>query len=244
MQVYFWRALLPLEMRWRPPRGVLSALNAAFLVCSVSPHEPALLIQRDIPRMHVSGGSTCPVGAGHQLCPGLRNAGSLVGGSWRGLPTAGGSTWGLSLRGGVFDEQSESSWDAEHAHLHPDNVMLDPDALRELGAFTSEKFRSDEPGGQAKEEIFEWMRTVQEMERAKREKGEKKEYIDLSDVEADSEDYRYYDDESNPRRFEKGYGPSRQLDEKMLETRKTYRWSGPTARASPVPHCTHTNRPW
>lgn len=194
--------------------------------------------------MHVSGGSTCPGGAGHQLCLGLRNAGSLVGASWRGLPTAGGSTWGLSLRGGVFDEQSESSWDAEHAHLHPDNVMLDPDALRELGAFTSEKFRSDEPGGQAKEEIFEWMRTVQEMERANREKGEKKEYIDLSDVEADSEDYRYYDDESNPRRFDKGYGPSRQLDEKMLETRKTYRWSGPTALASPVPHCTHTNRPW
>jgi hypothetical protein len=49
------------------------------------------------------------------------------------------------------------------------------------------------------------------MERANREKGEKKEYIDLSDVEADSEDYRYYDDESNPRRFDKGYGPSRQL---------------------------------
>ena len=38
------------------------------------------------------------------------------------------------------------------------------------------------------------------------------EYVDISDVEMDSEEYKFYDDETNPRRFDAGYGPSREVE--------------------------------
>ncbi|KAJ1475963.1 ankyrin repeat-containing domain protein, partial [Baffinella frigidus] len=45
-------------------------------------------------------------------------------------------------------------------------------------------------------------------------------YIDLSDVEIDSEEYKPFDDETNPRRFDNGFGPSREVRPPMMHDRR------------------------
>eukprot|EP00961_Rhodomonas_salina_P242713 3278746-Rhodomonas_salina.2 len=108
--------------------------------------------------------------------------------------------------------ESESSWLEEHAHLHPDALMMRED-FPSLAQYDQRYF--DHCKG--------WMEKTLEQEKEEKEAG-LPEYIDPSDLELDSEEYAYYEDETNPDRFDHTYGPNREEDEEYLELLKQYRW--------------------
>ena len=110
----------------------------------------------------------------------------------------------LRLRGGAETVNHNDLWESdsyepEHRFLHPDQLMLDTsfDDRMNLSDFDREVMNRTRT----------WMRELVMREKEDKDDGSRRPYFDISDVEIDSEEYKFYDNESNPNRFKNGCAP-------------------------------------
>jgi hypothetical protein len=109
----------------------------------------------------------------------------------------------FNLRGGSQPHtqhlSDSDSWEPEHRFLHPDQLMLDENFDDRMNFTRFERIVMNR--------TRTWMRDLLRREKQEKESGTRPPYADVSEFEVDSDEYKFYQNESNPNRFENGCAP-------------------------------------
>jgi hypothetical protein len=107
----------------------------------------------------------------------------------------------LRLKGGAQSSEKPDLWDSdsyepEHRFLHPDQLMLDEKFDDRVNITGLERMVMNRTRA--------WMRELIRRETEDKTDTERRPYVDVSDIEIDSEEYKYFENVSNPHRFDYG----------------------------------------
>lgn len=107
----------------------------------------------------------------------------------------------LRLRGGTQAPKVPDLWDSdsyepEHRFLHPDQLMLDESFDNRANISDLEKLVMNR--------TRIWMRELVRREEEDKADPNRPPYVDVSDIRIDSEEYKYFDNVSNPHRYDYG----------------------------------------